>query len=271
MEERIREWLETQGYPLEMKVASLFRSMGFRIVQSEYYKDAETGSQRETDVTARVDCEFHGLLVRIEFIIECKSTPDKPWVLFTGGRGLADPARVAQRAASKLGSKALMELCKRKDIQDLALFQMHERSAYGVTQAFTTGNDTTFASATSVSKATAAEIAETNEYSAAVSPVCLIAIPLIVINAELAEAYLNENSELIVTRTNSGTLAWRHKLVGEPHTIIRVLRVEEVESYADDMFASCMQFFDLASDTFKRMANERQNNCVNRSGTPGGN
>jgi hypothetical protein len=265
MEERIREWLETQGYPLEMKVARLFRLKGFRIVQSEYYKDAETGSQRETDVTARADRDFDGLLVRIEFIIECKSTPDKPWVLFSGGRGLADPARVAQRAASKLGSKALTELCQRKDIQDLALFQMHERSSYGLTQAFTTGHDITFASATSVSKATAAEIAQANEYSAAVSPICLIAIPLIVINAELAEAYLNENGELIVTRTNSGTLAWRNQLVGEPHTIIRVLRVEEVESYADDMFASCKQFFELASDTFKRIANESPNNAVNGS------
>jgi len=200
MEERIREWLETQGYPLEMKVARLFRARRFRIVQSEYYKDAETGAQRETDVTARLECQCDGIFVRIEFVIECKSTPDKPWVLFTGGRGLADPARVAQRAASKLGSKALMQLCQRKDIQDLALFQMHERSAYGITQAFTTGSDITFASATSVSKATAAEIAEADAYSLAVEPICLIVIPLIVINAELAEAYLDDNGDLVVAR-----------------------------------------------------------------------
>lgn len=256
MEEQIRKWLETQGYPLEMMVARLFRANRFRIVQSEYYKDADTGAQRETDITARVDHEFDGLLVRIEFVIECKSTPEKPWVLFTGGRGLADPARVAQRAASRLGSKALMQLCQRKDIQDLALFRMHEHSAYGMTQAFTTGNDVTFASATSVSKATSAEIAEVNEYSSVASPVCLIVIPLIVINAELAEAYLDDGGELVVARTNSGTLTWRHQLVGEPHTIIRVMRLQEVESYAADMFASCTQFFDLARDTFKGIAAE---------------
>jgi len=256
MEERIREWLEKQGYPLEMKVARLFHAQRFRIVQSEYYEDAETGTPRETDVTAHIDCECGGVSVRIEFMIECKSTHDKPWVLFTSGRGLADPARVAQRAASKIGSKALMKLCQRKEIQDLALFQMHERTAYGMTQAFTTGNDITFSSATSVSKATAAEIAKAEKYTSLGHPICLFVFPLIVIDAQLVEAYLDNDGELVVNRADSGTLAWRHRLVGEPHTIIRVLRVDEVDSYAAEMFTSCRNFFDLACEALSQIGQE---------------
>jgi hypothetical protein len=257
VEKKIREWLQSQGYPLEMKVARLFHSHGFRIVQSEFYKDAETGTQRETDVTARIDCECNGVYTRIQFVIECKSTPNKPWVLFTGGgAALAAPARVAQRAASKYGTKALMRLCQRRDIQDLPQFQMHKRSAYGLTQAFTTGNDITYAAATSVSKAVSAEIKKADTYTAGGDPICLIVFPLIVIDAELVETHLDDGGELAVNRINSGTLAWRHRLVGEPHTIIRVLRIAEVEAYAAEMFTSCQKFFELARDTIGEIGRE---------------
>lgn len=256
MEKKIREWLQSQGYPLEMRVARLFRAQGFRIVQSEFYEDTETGTQRETDLTARIDYKFDGVNARIEFVVECKSTPDKPWILFTGGRGLANLARVAQRAASKLGTKALMRLCQRKDIQDLPQFQMHKHSAYGLTQAFTTGNDITYAAATSVSKATAAVIKEADMYTSFGYPLCLIVFPLIVIDAELVETYLKDHGEVAVNRIDSGTLAWRHRLVGEPHTIIRLLRIDEVESYAAEMIASCNKFFELARGTINEIGTE---------------
>ena len=256
MEKKIKEWLESQGYPLEMKVARLFRAQGFRIVQSEFYEDTETGKWRETDLTACIDYRCDRVHARIEFVVECKSTPKKPWVLFTGGQGLADPARVAQCAASKLGTEALMRLCQRKDIQDLALFQMHSRTAYGMTQAFTTGNDITYTAATSVSKATAAEIKEADSYASLVEPICLFVFPLIVIDAELVETHLQDNGEIAVNSINSGTLAWRQRLVGAPHTIIRLLRIDEVESYTKEMFASCQKFFELANGTINLISTE---------------
>ena len=103
MEDRIHEWLESQGYPLEMQVAREFARNGFRVLQSDYYDDFESGDSREIDVVAHMQTMIGELLVRVEFVIECKASRDKPWVLFTQHRSFADPARVAQRVASKHG------------------------------------------------------------------------------------------------------------------------------------------------------------------------
>lgn len=256
MEDRIRDWLKSQGYPLEMRVARSFRAAGFQVIQSEFYEDVETGAQRETDVTARIDCHFPGVLARIEFVIECKSTPNKPWILFTAERLLADPARVVQRAGSKLGAKVLMRLCQRKDVQNLDLFQFHGRSAYGLTQAFTTGSDVTYAAATSVSNATAAEIKRANWYTSAGHPICYIVFPLIVVDAQLMEAYLKDDGEIAVNKVNSGTLVWRHRLVGEVHTIIGLIRSNQVETFATKMVDCCRRFFELSNEAITGVATE---------------
>ena len=97
LKEKLRNWLESQGYPLEMRVARSFRRHNFRVFKSDYYKDPDSGVMRETDVRPSLQDEIHGVLGRIGFVIECKQSKDKPWVLFTGATSLADPARVVQR------------------------------------------------------------------------------------------------------------------------------------------------------------------------------
>lgn len=252
MESKIREWLQTQGYPLEMKVARLFRAHLFNVLQSDYYEDSETGIQRETDVIAAIDCDCGGVMARILFVVECKSSPNKPWVLFSGGRRLADPARVVQSAGSDLGRRVLSHLCQRHEIQALAQFRIDEPAGYGITQAFTSGNDVPYLAATSVSKAGAAETKKADNFWIEYGhPVCLFVFPVIVIDAEFVEAHLEVNGDVAVNRISSGTLVWRNRLIGKPHTIIRVMRIEEVEQFANEMYMSCKTFLDLASETIQ--------------------
>ena len=52
--QKIRNWLDTQGYPLEMKVARCFQKAGFRVSSSEYYLDPDERKPREIDVIAIV-------------------------------------------------------------------------------------------------------------------------------------------------------------------------------------------------------------------------
>jgi len=49
---KVEKWLNEQGYPLEMRVASVLQQGGFRVVQSEYFSDPETGDSRELDIVA---------------------------------------------------------------------------------------------------------------------------------------------------------------------------------------------------------------------------
>jgi hypothetical protein len=85
---KVKEWLEKQGFLLEMKTAAAFRDAGFEVRQSSHYVDPDTGKSREIDVLAR-DPDFLGI-VDIQFTIECKASK-KPWgpsVLRRGTRRL---------------------------------------------------------------------------------------------------------------------------------------------------------------------------------------
>jgi Holliday junction resolvase len=118
---KITAWLNEQGYPLEMRVASALQQRGYRVVQSEYFFDPESGDSREIDVVAFKQKKTNGVLFRISLLIECKRSTDKPWILFTSGAThLADPARVTQRAANSLGRHFLHEACQTPNVQDFA-------------------------------------------------------------------------------------------------------------------------------------------------------
>jgi Holliday junction resolvase-like predicted endonuclease len=84
MEQQIRNWLQSQGYPLEMRAAAAYRDAGFRVVQSNYYQDPESSDWREIDVVADrtwIAAETNSVPIRIMFVAECKASREKPWIL----------------------------------------------------------------------------------------------------------------------------------------------------------------------------------------------
>lgn len=217
---RVRDWLLSQGYPLEMRTAKVFQDADYRVIQSEYYSDPESDTTREIDVYAFSQEEVGQGLIRVSWVVECKSTTGKPWVLFTSNRKFSGRARVVQRAASRLGRSFLLKISGSDAAKRLRLFHVSERPAYAMTEAFTTGHDRAYEAAMAASKAAAAQAA------AAESPrgdIAEIVFPLIVVSGNLFEAYLDESGELAVETIYSGTLVWRKPVVGVPFTIISVV------------------------------------------------
>ena len=48
MEDKILDWLNTQGYPLEMRVARAFQRQNFHVRQPVYYDDPDEKNSRES-------------------------------------------------------------------------------------------------------------------------------------------------------------------------------------------------------------------------------
>lgn len=92
----VQSWLETQGYPLEMKVARAFREIGAGAGQSIYYIDPEESKPREIDIVASW-YKMHELEesaeLQVFFFISCKSQQKEPWVIFSGGQKREKPFR----------------------------------------------------------------------------------------------------------------------------------------------------------------------------------
>jgi hypothetical protein len=241
LDARVAEWLDTQGYPLEMRVARAFRGSRFRVIQSEYYSDPETKSSREIDVIASLDAAGKDYLLRVTFVVECKMSRDKPWILFTGtSRGLADPARVAQRASNGLGGRLLMALGKEKAAQDLEIFGLHGRPAHGVTQAFTSGTDAAFAALHGAAKATAALASHRGGSSV---PFLQVFFPVVVIEGRIFEYYLADTDEPTVEEVGEGTLLWRNPVVDEPHTIVDIVTLSALPGYVARAARACESLF----------------------------
>ena len=148
---KVKAWIQIQGFPLEMQVAEAFLKAGFRTVQADYYTDPDTQTNREIDVVASSQADYGRHVVRLNVVAECKVSKDKPWVLLTSSR---------PKAANHSGEKLLMRAAKMEAYQRLALFRSPERPAYGVLQAFSSGNDAAYIASMSAAKAAAALISK---------------------------------------------------------------------------------------------------------------
>ncbi len=87
----VTQWLDEQGFALEMHAAAAFRAAGFTIQQASHYPDPETGKVREIDVLA-VDPDAL-VIVDIAFVVECKASK-KPWALLCSPDTLASYNRI---------------------------------------------------------------------------------------------------------------------------------------------------------------------------------
>jgi hypothetical protein len=200
---------------------------------------------RETDIRSSMQKEIHGILVRVGFVVECKHSTDKLWLLFSGPWGIGAPAKVAQRAASSLGGQLLVALTHDERVQRLPVFSIHDRPAYGMTQAFTTGCDVTYSAISAVAKAATADAEAYDSIPQVRSKLCEIVLPLIVVDGLLFETFLDDDGRIEIEPIKSGTLLWRNPLGGKVHTMIRVMVKNEVEQFVDDAAASIRDFFRL--------------------------
>lgn len=254
LQAKILSWLNTQGYPLEMKVARAFQSSGFRVTQSDYYTDVETGESREIDVLASLQEQVDELLLRITVVGECKSSKEKPWVLFSSRDcTISSPARVAQRAASSLGRRVLHQLAQEKEIQALPIFMVPEVPAYSLTQAFTSGHDVCYAAATAVADAAVAIATAASERNSGIRRTKTVEIifPAIITDARLFSASIEADDSVTISEIESGVLLWRNPLVGVPHTIIHVISLNALDDFVATTLASTQKILGMLSGSHR--------------------
>jgi len=253
---KVFEWLESQGYPLEMLVASKLRENHFRVFQSEYYNDSEHADvSREIDILAYKQVEIKGILFRLTLVIECKLSFKKPWILFSSQETrVAKPAQVAQRVASTLGSIFLKSLAQDEEIQCLPLFSLPDRCGYGVTQAFTSGKDIPFEAITTVSKCALSKASEANAAFKDQGPLAEIIFPVVIVDGKFFDCYLNTKNEAEISEINCGHLVWRNPIVREPHTLLRISTIADLENLianANETIESLFSKGDVLWESFK--------------------
>jgi hypothetical protein len=222
----IEEWLLSQGYPLEMRVANEWRNSGFHVVQSSYYFDPENTSLREIYIIASYE-DWTGC-INIEFVTECKISKKKPWLLFSSHHtlegfnqlfGFCINSNSARKKLIEKGIDTVMRLPWMKKIG---------RTAYGMTQAFSTGEDITFKAATSVLKAA---IARKNMFCSQKWEPFIFVFPVIVIDGLIFDCFLSDAGRLCIEQVEDSFFFFPWNISGEVGTCIRVFSLESLPQY----------------------------------------
>jgi len=210
---KVREWLETQGFTLEMRTAAAFRAAGFHVRQSSIYVDADTGKSREIDVLA-IDPDNLGVL-DIRFIVECKSTK-KPWVLLCSPDTTVGYNRISAFAAvskkvrdvfinrlggflekfSWLRKDGLIGYSVRQALSEADIAYAAAATLAGVCKNFVSGSDGKYAS------------------------VLCFGFPVIVIDGPLIRCWLAESGEVQLEEVDHGEFLF---FLGDFGTCIRVV------------------------------------------------
>ena len=233
LEMRLVEWLESQGYPLEMKVATCFQNAGFSVSLSDFYKDPETAQSREIDVTSlRFTDSKNPIMVQFCCRIECKTTHDKPWISFIpqAQPDIPFPFNVIGSATVKT---FLLNKMAEGDfnikIKNGPLFTPRQ-VGYGVTQAFTTGQDVPYQAMMSAVKSSVARVTQVEEltkHSQGKHRYFAIVFPVIVIDAKLFECQLEDTGRVQVHEVDSSVIYWKGLDVSTLVHIVTKSRLEE--------------------------------------------
>lgn len=229
--EKIAEWLNLQGYPLEMRVASALRNSGFLVQHSTYYIDPETSKSREIDIISTRHDQYG--MVQIHFVIECKSSK-KPWILFSaeytqeGLNPLQELAITSERASEFITDNA-------QSLYDsLAWVAKKGRVGYSMTQAFTEGQDTPYEAILSAVKASVSLYIK-NENQEIWKIPFLFAFPVIITASPLYECFLDKDGSMQIQEIHEGSLYFDGKIGNFTGTCIRVISESALERFKNDI------------------------------------
>jgi hypothetical protein len=243
LETALSEWLETQGYPLEMEVAKEFRSKQFQVGQGGYYKDPDTGIQREIDVTASKAQAVRDFILQLVCFVECKVSRSKPWVLFTSIR---DPTLSRtdhySMVASPLGMMFLGRIHGNQASAMPRIFGPRDRVAYGITEALGERQNAinpAFAAVIAAAKAAVARANLTREevsHDPMPEPLVDVLIPVVVLDGYLFEYFLDLEGQKQLRRIHSGLLSLGHAIPGrERSTLVHVITREGLPEFVGDL------------------------------------
>jgi hypothetical protein len=219
----VREWLETQGFPLEMQTAAAFRAAGFEVRQSTFYIDPETGKSRETDVVALHPDDL-GIL-NIRFIVECKAGK-KPWVLLCSPDTLRNYNHLLAFAASSKTARHILA-SRAEDFRTFAarIPWIDKRGLIGYSLRIAhSEKDTAYEAAIGVAKACNSFVLETGQSRKRVA----FAFPVIVIDGPLILCWLAENGDLQLKEADQGEFLFGQEF----SACIRVVKASHLSAFA---------------------------------------
>jgi len=244
LKHKVLNWINKEGYPLEMKASQLLRKIGFEVGQSIFYMDSDTHDSREIDIVAYKYFKIKDSWVTFAFVIECKSSLDKPWVAFTSKEERLYPNDfIIHRNANNKGKQILEKISTNDKAKELSLFKLKERTAYSTVRAFSEGVDMTYKAMKSATKATYALVEKGNNSA----DVFRFFFPIILTESKLFECYLDEATEQNIEEINNIQLVLSNSFDSQRANFIDLITLDGFE----DLMTKYMKDINFIAKEYK--------------------
>jgi hypothetical protein len=222
--DKVLKWLDANGYPLEMRVASIFHAATFNVEQSIYYRSAHNEEPQEIDVLAQISREFQvdkkQVMLALTNIVECKSNPKtkRPWVVFTRAQATAQPKDVL--AAHLLSGVILSALSNYKDIaalDDVDFWKPSDRIGYSIVSPPVNDWDKSNDDLAYLAMTKLAQAAHTFHRGsiASISDVLYMHVPMLAVQTELYECWLDADGSASLEERPYIPVLWRRPAVND--------------------------------------------------------
>ncbi len=202
LEERVAEWLKTQGYPLEFETREVFERHGFETIQGRRVPQQD-GDPLEVDVTASMMRAAIDTRLEVRFVVECKYAPE-PWVLFVKDELSTSPQCLGNELA-----ETLMTIRRARD--EVAVLASFKTDGCAFNVATLKGKDQAFDTVKSVVCRVEGSIDNIDQhFTKSRPPFAVFEKPLVVIRGELCAVRWNsETKQLVPQRVRSASVEYR--------------------------------------------------------------
>tara|TARA_R110002049_G_scaffold63_6_gene384 strand:+ start:13108 stop:13914 length:807 start_codon:yes stop_codon:yes gene_type:complete len=241
LENKVKKWILKNGYPFEMKVANLFKKSNFKVSQSVLYKDEDTGKLRELDVISYSNVEVNKVWFNFTFVIECKKSTDKPWVVFKNDNLHNQQLERYKPFATRNAEILFKKTNALKNNKFELLFPNLLNSGFNLVTSLKESKDLAYSSTTSLLKACKYLTEKFNESTSVRA--CNIYIPLIIIEGILYESFLDIENELKLIEVDNSSIL-NTKVFSEGNSnVITIVSSKNLENFIEKIKERTVLFF----------------------------
>lgn len=212
IKEKLIDWINKTGYPLEIYTESELDKFDFRVTSSEIYQDLENKIFRELDLfaTRSWDINDYSINLDIHLLIECKKS-EKPFILLQNKSNKHENLSLGEIYGSDDSISLIFLTGSPKVIETPNKFE----TGFKLIQGFSTSDETIHKAVNTLLKSFNHFIIKEKEYENDYykkENVHSIGIPVLIVDAPLFAMQMNEESEIEIKEIKTAILKQRSHL-----------------------------------------------------------
>ena len=257
LKENLEAWLAREGYPLELSVANAFHAAGFEVLHRQYFRNKSQQSSGATDIAVRTSVDVGNSLLRLYYLIECKWSKDKPWVIFLGDAKTPPASLVAQTVASQTARALFWARAGDPALQALSLFKPPAQFGFAGRQAF---DDKSDVFDTTVQSLLTRALRLVASYDGAcrepkdLLQTAVAVFPIIVVDGPLYTASLGaEADKLALTQASHVRVFWRASAVWPLHATVDIVTAFDLPGFGAQRCSDATALMQQLTEPMKQL------------------